>query len=370
MKTRATIFAFATLSAAALPGFASAQWSVNVIHPNGYDGSGAGGMSGGQLLGWSFPASQDRFQAGYWTSPNPSSFVNLHQAGWLESSANFSDGVHQYGYIRPDLATGYHAAMWTGTAASAVDLNPLGAKQSAINSVVGSKMGGWVIGNDDKQHGVIWDVGNMNSYVELTPAGEQQSLMYGMDGTNQVGHVGDGFNPRAALWSGTAASYVNLNSADLELSDAYATENGWQAGWGLFIGDTRPCAMLWNGTANSKINLNPTGSWTSALNGLGGGWQVGDFNPETDVFHAGLWHGTADSIEDLHQYLSGDFIYSSAISIELLPDVTNIYGFGITNDGQYQALIWSKPVPEPASMAALGLGIAGLLRRRAAKRAR
>ena len=66
-------------------------------------------------------------------------------------------------------------------------------------------------------------------------------------------------------------------------------------------------AALWHGTAASYIDLMPTGYSQSEANGVFGSTQVGYGNGGATggEDNALLWHGTASSAVDLQQYLTG-----------------------------------------------------------------
>ena len=140
-----------------------------------------------------------------------------------------------------------------------------------------------------------------------------------------------------------ATTYVatSLHPSFSLLSFAYGVSGESQVGWDIVGGD----ALLWNGTAESAISLNPVGYgnsiaydvlvankleagkllqqlmhccgaelqrvlstsirtdfvWSTAF-GISDGRQVGygGFLAGNSVSHALLWHGTAESVVDLH----------------------------------------------------------------------
>ena len=66
---------------------------------------------------------------------------------------------------------------------------------------------------------------------------------------------------RASLWSGTAASWVDLHPTGTSSSYAWAIHEGWQVGYAQF--GTTDHASLWSGTAASweDLSLLLVGSW-------------------------------------------------------------------------------------------------------------
>jgi hypothetical protein len=120
------------------------------------------------------------------------------------------------------------------------------------------------------------------------------------------------------------------------------------------LGSINSYALMWSGTAASVVELHPPGFDSSTAIGVSGGAQVGyGRGPATvDVDHALLWNGTAASMVDLHPFLTGlgpNFTTSRAIGIA---DNGAIVGEATAGNTTY-AVLW-EPIPEPTS-AALGL---------------
>jgi len=96
----------------------------------------------------------------------------------------------------------------------------------------------------------------------------------------QVGTVLTGSNIRyclrAALWSGSAGTWVNLNPAGAAYSGARGVYQGHQVGFAWFGDDGGNAhAGMWTGTAASWVDLNPSGATDSCAQGVSGGQQVG-----------------------------------------------------------------------------------------------
>jgi len=110
-----------------------------------------------------------------------------------------------------------HACLWTGTAASLVDLAPLGQDSYAFGVHGGQQVGAAFIGNGTYQsthwRASLWR-GTAASWVDLDPAGSKQSWAYAVHDGQQVGWstLTNSFESRATIWSGTAASAVDLHA--------------------------------------------------------------------------------------------------------------------------------------------------------------
>jgi hypothetical protein len=94
-------------------------------------------------------------------------------------------------------------------------------------------------------------------------------------------------------------------------------------------------ALLWHGSADSVVELHPAGFDVSFAFDVSGNEQVGDgvISLQTFVTHALLWHGTAESVVDLHP---AGFTSSNARGVS---EGTQV-GYGETIDGQRHALLW------------------------------
>jgi hypothetical protein len=110
---------------------------------------------------------------------------------------------------------GSHAMLWAGTAASYVDLNPVGYVASEALATNGTQQGGWAY-NATSQHAALWS-GTPDSFVDLNPLAYNDSRITALTATQQVGDgwVGPmgfpGSVRHALVWTSTAESVVDLN---------------------------------------------------------------------------------------------------------------------------------------------------------------
>ena len=122
-----------------------------------------------------------------------------------------------------------------------------------------------------------------------------------------------------------------------------------------WLGDTFH-ASLWTGTAASWVDLHPEESTGPSFGfGVYDGLQVG--RAEVGHRRASLWRGTAESWVDLSLDLTGSWGNTEATSI--WSDGTTIYigGSGHNLDtGRLEALLWMRPVPEPSAVLLLAGG--------------
>ncbi|MCE2967513.1 MAG: GC-type dockerin domain-anchored protein [Phycisphaerales bacterium] len=146
--------------------------------------------------------------------------------------------------------------------------------------------------------GELWSWNNLNPSPPAVAAPASFSIAKATDGNQQVGSATVGGQQLAALWSGSAESFVSLNPVGSIQSEANAVRNGQQAGSSFIGGQQR--AGLWNGTAESWISLHPAGATTSVAMGTDGTAQVGYANISGGPERASLWNGTAESWISLH----------------------------------------------------------------------
>jgi hypothetical protein len=115
-------------------------------------------------------------------------------------------------------------------------------------------------------------------------------------------------------------------------------------------------AAMWSGTAASMVNLGPSGATSSSLRAAIGNYQVGGAVFELNR-HAGLWSGTAASFVDLHTSLGLGFKGSEALGISASGNALLISGTAHDDEGYVHAVLWTITVPEPSSLTLLTLGL-------------
>lgn len=133
----------------------------------------------------------------YWKQENksPAKFGNVGVYGIF--------GGEQFG------ASSNHAAKWSGSADSLVDMHPSPATKSLIRDAnLGLQVGEAEIG---AYHAAAWG-GSAEAFVDLNPPGSTSSRLYATQGGMQVGYALIGGTSRASLWAGRASSHVDLHA--------------------------------------------------------------------------------------------------------------------------------------------------------------
>ncbi len=281
---------------------AQPQWTVINLDPGGQGGSratgvwettqvGTGGLNSALLWrGWSATAKRlnpspgvaaratsiwngqqggtvtvgQNSHAAIW-SGTAQTWVDLHPTHFPEilySNIVAVDGQTQVGnYYIPagGMFSGGVACMWSGTAESWVNLHPDGYGVSEAHGVFGDQQVGTVWG-EDLGNAVMWS-GSAESMVLLAPPEAIASAALCTDGTHQYGMIGvlepvPGLYP--ARWSGTADSWENMGVPDGHWGEIHAVHGGWKVGYATSAGDNDERAYLWTDGPGSYIDLHPT----------------------------------------------------------------------------------------------------------------
>jgi hypothetical protein len=199
------------------------------LNPSGYSFSYCLGVHNGEQVGYAqnqvYFVTASHAMAWYGSA---GSVVDLHPSTTYPYSRAL--GVHngeEVGYVSsfayPDGdSVGYHttsrAVRWSGSAASAVDLHPLGYDASEATCTSGTQQGGWayLALGASHQHAMLWS-GDAASAVDLHPAAYTDSKITSMTANQQVGEgwIGQasayGSIRHALVWSGTPDSVIDLN---------------------------------------------------------------------------------------------------------------------------------------------------------------
>lgn len=98
--------------------------------------------------------------------------------------------------------------------------------------------------------------------------------------------------------------------------------------------------MVWSGTAASAVDLHPTHASLSQAYDVDGGIQVGIII-RNGGYRASLWRSTAASHVDLHAVLPSHFTNSYAESVYRAPKATYVVGYAYNSQTfEYEAVAW------------------------------
>jgi hypothetical protein len=343
-------FGFLLCAAITLPAHA-VYYNVTILQPAGAYAANAGGTS---QVGYGNATVGGPDHALLW-SGSAASYVDLNPAGYATSYATGASSTNQVGYGDPP-GSNSHALLWSGTAASAVDLNPTsGYDYTKALAVGGGKEVGFGFTNS-RLHALLWS-GTAASKVDLHPGGSYlDSVATGASDTKQVGYgtlAND--NHHAFLWSGTSASRVDLTPSGIADALAYGAWSTKQ------VGSTCGCtsnfnyhAALWSGTAASKVDLHPTTlpltydvSEATAISAAGQVGDAGTTQSASNPFqHAMYWNGTAASAVDLQPFvnnLNPTFVASAATGISDDGIIVGYVGTD-TNYSSSYSVMWTPVV--------------------------
>lgn len=340
---------------------AGQHYTMVDLTPAGANTATASGLAGGQEVGTVGLGQPSVNHAFIWNG-GTNSVVDLGVG-----SALATNGSQQVG------SANSHAALWSGTPGSLVDLNPGIYEQSAATSIANGQQVGWATrrapcvenkgacGGGNGTYSVIraylW-TGTAASGIDLTPfnLGYEAGRAWGTDGTQQVGFGYDQVGPSAfsgpyaVVWSGTYQSAVSLNPSGSASSEAKAVAGGQQVGY-AFSGR----AMLWRGTAASGVSLHPAGFTSSQASATNGVQQAG-FGSVGGHSHALVWSGTAESVVDLNQYTPLGFTDAAATGIDAAGNVAGWASTGPNNvPANVHAVMWMPSNAAPVHAQSVGL---------------
>jgi hypothetical protein len=244
-------------------------------------------------------------------------------AGFNETDGLGLGGVQRVGAGRifgAPLPEDTHALLWVGNSLSPTDLQPSGWNYSRADDTDGTRQVGAVWSPTvPSSYGIfaaLWS-GTAQSFVPLCSypyCGNSEAFAIG--GDQQVGYTDDSFTCgecgitriiHAALWRGSPQSYVDLHPNPTNTDDesrAFDTDGVQQVGYKYFAGSSRPYrALLWSGTPQSAVDLSPANFAVTFAYAVKNGVQVGtgqNYDQGTLTMPRSLvWRGTAQSVVDL-----------------------------------------------------------------------
>lgn len=191
--------------------------------------------------------------------------------------------------------------------------------------------------------------------IILNPTGATEAFAYGAGNGQQVGTArspATGDNTHAALWTGTAGSYIDLNPT-IEINGfPFSGTFAYGAGGGQQVGNAilgpRTVAVLWTGTANSVVVLARPDMAYSTVSDTDGTTQVGQAQANDPVLglsnYAFAWTGTPESATFMHPDSPIGFYESTAFKVR----GTRAIGTATDLNEQYAAILWTSFSPSGA----------------------
>lgn len=328
------------LGIAMLPVVAASQTITYVdLHPPGATQSVAYATSEFQQVG------QIDGRAAMWASTaNSATFLGGPGSRAIDLSGNRQVGEYRYATKQGTFLEG---GTWSGTPDSWIPLPHVDAN-NGFRTAAAAISGDLVVGWDYSFAGsaLFWNL-VAGTVTDLRPPGVFGATAFNIHGNQQVGWIYLGLAQpfHAAVWNGTAESFVNLHPPGARTSRANATSGGLQGGEALFGSQTH--AVLWHGTAESVLDVHPVGAEHSAIFDAAGEWQAG-YASFAGQDHAGLWRGSAESFLDLHPVLD-PLVYSSSRAWRMWTDGRIIKIAGLATHvatGYSHAILWTITLPD------------------------
>jgi hypothetical protein len=271
-----------------------------------------------------------------WTIGSPTA-IDLHPSGWAYSGASGTSLGNQVGNAWSADGSASHAIVWSGSAASAIDITPPG-YNAGVSAISGTDVGGAMVSlSNPYGYGVaaLWH-GFNNAPINMSPAPGDPTVGSGifcLSGNQQGGYVYYSSTnlQHAVIWSGTPGSMVDLNP-DASIVNSYVQgTNG-----------TQQCGTAQiNGYAHQQCG-------TAQINGYA---------------HAAVWSGSASSFVDLQTFLPSNVLYSNAYAIDADGNICGYATFTDPVTGYYagHAVMWKytpvtnhisvfqQPINDPAT---------------------
>ncbi|MFT3684780.1 MAG: GC-type dockerin domain-anchored protein [Phycisphaerales bacterium] len=349
----------ATIALLTAAGIAKAQqYTATIITPTGANEAFVQGAGSGHQVGFANGTVTGGNTHAFLWSGTAGSAVDLNPAGCDGGVAYSSFGGQQVGVSFQGERT--LATLWTGDAASAVFLNPEGFAYAAANSTDGTNQVGLGRGPSTgfATHALAW-TGTAESMVDIHPLNANETFATGVDGGRISGVATDPNDMyNACYWSSPSPdSFVLLQpdfGYDETTADAISGTTIGGRGYGEATGG-HSHALLWLNGGETLVDIHPAGYHSSFIFAMRGNLQGGCVQtlPDREQEHAVVWSGTAESAVDLHDLIpDGPWLFSRVTGID---DDGNLYGYATNGEGGV-AVRWT---PQAATCGPADLGRAG-----------
>jgi hypothetical protein len=300
-----------------------AEFTVVRMHPAGAIRSVILGVDNDQQVGWVMRQGLGQ-EATVWTGSNNLNF-SLHPR---DAQASYARSVHQgtqvgiVYYEDPLGPPDEIAALWTGTP----QYIALGEDPSQATFVRNGIVTAILPSLYPQPGAGFWAAPN----YKFTQLGNGMAEAYGTDGDSIVGWS---YPQGATLWFADGRPEIALMPGQVA-SWAYGVYGEIQ------VGRVGYRAALWHGSAASYVDLGPIGVADAAALAVHRDVQVGWVIPIGQHWRASLWRGSLASRVDLHSLLPSVFVASKAESV-WVDDYDNVYIGGWGDNGpHFEALMW------------------------------
>jgi hypothetical protein len=286
-------------------GIDPSSWLVTLLpHPKGFTRSKALGFCGPHPVGMAERA-RGKTQACWWPDRR-AELLTFH--GYKELHALFARDDAIPGSWSKGSGRASGAAVWrlrdgvlVGTDLHEGRFEKTWAECTECGLVLGVGIHKGRLGARAADSGLVWH--EDGTCDEIVADGDV--CLKGTDGTRIVGSA----NGHAALWADARSTPVDLNPTGGHGSEANALDGDLQAG--IVFKGMRARAALWHGTADSFIDLTPAGYEVGRVLHAAHGWQVGLVRRHDTTRNgsssladqAALWQGGGDSWLDLNAML-------------------------------------------------------------------
>ncbi|MFA6045146.1 MAG: hypothetical protein WC718_09190 [Phycisphaerales bacterium] len=235
-------------------------------------------------------------------------------------------------------------------------VNPAATNEAFVNGVGNGSQAGFASGpaTGGNTHGFVWN-GTAASAVDVNPLGTYPpngnpfsgSFLYGAGGGQQVGFVIAGPLDVATVWAGTAASATFLATPEMINSVAYGTDGVHQVGSARIddpFNGLVTHAFAWAGSPETAIDIHPDFAFESFANRVQGNVAAGTTASPDGFYNAVLWTSIDPPVAiSLHP---ADLFESVATDVA----GTQVVGYGYPDGSPNHALIWNTDLEGPSDV--------------------